>query len=514
MNRPAPPVRLLVVVLAVVVAITTALALVSALLRPVPTGLWAYVDVLEPYNFPTWFNAMVLLLAALACLAAGLAARARGRGDAWWWAAAAVGPTLASLCVATGFHTRVDGLARQLLGSNPLTTDWLPTAVVAGLVLAVPFVVLARQLPHGRWVVAAVATFGAGALGGELLVRALGPGGRALAEAAEGVQDAGGAGLLVATVCAVRVVRDGADLRVESAAPAPDDAAGSRGTAAHAATDLSRRPLWLLLVAPTLALNALSLVATLAFPTPGPKLQQWIGYLNVDDEGNLPTWWAVGLLAVAAAAHLLAGLAGWASGTRASTGWLVTAGILAGMSLDDMTSIHERVGDLVRPEGAGVPAAPGGEFSFYWVIPGAGVALVIAVAVGMLALRLRGGPRWLLVSGLGVLFFFALGLEAVEGAVLASGTGGRVGEVLAYHVEELGENVGALILIGAATSALTLRRRVGALGVRYVGAGAPATASPEVAPVPVTDVEPGLADPSESPTEAIPVAATTPIARV
>lgn len=511
MNRTASPVRLLGLLLAVVVGLTAALSLVTALAKPAPAGLWAYVDALEPYNFPTWFTAMVLLLAAVACLAAALTARARGGRHARWWGAAAVGPTLASLCVATGFHTRVDGLARQIVGSNPLTTDWLPTAIVAGLVLAAPFVVVARRLPQGRWLVVAVAAFGVGALGSELLVRTLGPGGRALAEVAEGVQDAGAAALLVATVCALRVVRERAELRVVSAAP--DDPPGERrSTGAHAAADLSRRPLWLLLVVPTLALSALSLLVTLAFPTPGPKLEQWIGYLNVDAEGNLPTWWAVGLLAAAAVAHLLAGLAGRAQGAPSSSGWLVTAAILAGMSLDDMTSIHERIGDLVRPEGAAVPDARGGAFSFYWVIPGAGVALLVAVVVGLLALRLRGRPRWLLVAGLGVLFFFALGLEGVEGALIASGNGARVGEVLAYHVEELGENVGALLLVGAATSALTVRRRDAALGVRYVGSEAAETGVGSATAV--EDARPRPADQSDSPTEAIPVAATMPIARV
>jgi len=141
------------------------------------------------------------------------------------------------------------------------------------------------------------------------------------------------------------------------------------------------------------------------------------------------------------------------------------------MSLDDMTSIHERVGDVVRPEGAVAPEGRDG-FSFYWVLPGAVVAVLVAIAVGALALRLRGRPRRLLVTGLGVLFFFGLGVEALEGVLIAAGGGGRVGEVLAYHVEELGENVGALLLLGAATSALAVRRYAGALLVRYVGDGA------------------------------------------
>jgi hypothetical protein len=353
-----------------------------------------------------------------------------------------------------------------VVGENALTNDWLPAAVLLGLALAVPSMVLARRLPHGRWMFVAVATFGVGALASEMLVRLLGDGGRAFAVLAEGVQCAGAVGLLLAALVAVQVLGqgDGGAALVSTSAPDPD--------AALEDGDVRRWPLWIVLVVTTIGLSLVSLAATLAFPAPGPKLAPWIGYLDVDKEGNLPTWWSVGLLVAAAVVHLLAGLAARYEGAPASLGWFVGAAILAGMSLDDMTSIHERVGDLVRPEGAGASGAERSDFSFYWVLPGAGVAVLIAIALGALALRLRGRPRWLLVGGLGVLFVFALGVESIEGMLIATGEGGRTLEVLGYHVEELGENAGALLLLGAATAALAVRRRAGTLVVRYAGQGA------------------------------------------
>ncbi|WP_116710514.1 hypothetical protein [Actinomycetospora cinnamomea] len=488
------PLRLLSATLAAAVALLTVLALVVALVRPGPPGLWAYVDVLEAYNLPTWFGAALLLVTAGALVVAGAAARAAGVRGAWWWYAAAVGPAVASLCVGTGLHTRVDGLARQAVGENALTTDWLPAAVVIGLVLAVPFGVLARYVPHGRRMIAAVAVFAGGALGSELLVRALGDGGRALAVVAEGVQLAGAAGLLLVAVTAVRLAGDGPGVRLVSTTPAGADPLEPG--------EPRRWPLWAVAIAVTAGLSALSLVANLAFPDPGPKLAPWIGYLDVDNEGNLPTWWSVGLLVSAAVAHLVTGLTARREGAPASTGWFVGAFILLGMSLDDMTTIHERVGDMVRPEGAGAAGAEGGNFSFYWVVPGAGVALLIAIALGALALKLRGRPRWLLVGGLGVLFFFALGVEGIQGALIAAGGGGQTLQVLGYHVEELGENAGALLLTAAATAALAVRRRAGALDVRYAGHGIPAEDPSPVEPAP------------DTPTEvfaAVPVSATAPI---
>ena len=501
--------RLLGVSCAAVIGMTTALSLVTALVRPAPPELWAYVDVLERYNLPTWFATVLLLTVATALLVAGLTYRVGGARGRWWWLGAAVGATLTSLCVGTGLHTRVDGLARQVVGANALTTDWLPAAVVIGLMIAVPFGVLAGRIPHGRWMAMATATYAVGAFGGELVSRTLGPGGRAVAVMSEGVQNAGAVGLLLVTLGAVRVVRKDDDMLVTPSTSSDAPATRAAGGPGTGDTKVPRGALWLVLIGTTLALSALSLGAILSFPTPSPKIEPWIGYVNVDAEGNLPTWWAVGLLFLAALAHLVTGLSARSRGMSGSVGWFVTSAILAGMSLDDMTSIHERVGDMVRPDDAGPAVPEGGAFSFYWVIPGAGVALLVAVAVGALALKLRGRPRWLLVGGLGVLFFFALGVEGLEGAAIAAGGGGRVATVLGYHVEELGENVGALLLIAAALAALAVRDRLGALAVRYVGAEPDDAVSSHPDPAPVNEVDPG------DPTEVIPVvrAATSPFAR-
>jgi hypothetical protein len=102
-------------------------------------------------------------------------------------------------------------------------------------------------------------------------------------------------------------------------------------------------------------------------------------------------------------------------------------------------------------------------------------------------------------------------VEGLEGAAIAAGGGGRAATVLGYHVEELGENVGALLLIAAALAALAVRDRLGALAVRYIGAEPDDAVSSHPDPAPVNEVVPGSGDP----TEVIPVvrAATSPSAR-
>lgn len=85
-----------------------------------------------------------------------------------------------------------------------------------------------------------------------------------------------------------------------------------------------------------------------------------------------------------------------------------------------------------------------------------------------LATQVRGRTRRLLVAGIAMLLGCALGLDAVQGLFMAAGNE-NVGFVLAYHVEELGENVAALLLLGAATTATRLRRSDGGVTLSYTG---------------------------------------------
>lgn len=223
---------------------------------------------------------------------------------------------------------------------------------------------------------------------------------------------------------------------------------------------LRRGRAWVLLVGGCLLLSAASLTVVLLAPVLEPAFREWRLYLDVLVEDNLPTWWSSALLTSTALAHAVVGAAGRIARAPGATCWFASAAVLAGLSLDDQTQLHER-SDVI-----GRQLVAYHSFPFYWLIPGSLAGLVVAGALAMLAVQVHGRTRWLLVAGVLVLLGCALGLEVVQGFFMADENEGT-GFVLTYHVEELGENVGALLLLGAASSAVSLTRDGGGLALRY-----------------------------------------------
>jgi len=191
-------------------------------------------------------------------------------------------------------------------------------------------------------------------------------------------------------------------------------------------------------------------------------------YFDVFSEGNLPTWWSVALLVLAAVSHGLVGALAVAAGIRGAWAWFVSAAVLGGLSLDDHTSLHERL-ERIGKDWVTFERFPG-----YWLVPGIIAGLVIAVALGLLAWRLSGLTRWCMIGGLALLLGSAMGMEFVQGLLVAAGESGPV-YVLVLHAEELGENLGVLLMITAAVRSVTITALSGKLGIRY-GRWEPATA--------------------------------------
>lgn len=191
-------------------------------------------------------------------------------------------------------------------------------------------------------------------------------------------------------------------------------------------------------------------------------------YFDVFSEGNLPTWWSVALLVLAAVSHGLVGALAVAARMRGAWAWFVSAAVLGGLSLDDHTSLHERL-ERIGKDWVTFERFPG-----YWLVPGIIAGLVIAVALGLLAWRLSGLTRWCMIGGLALLLGSAMGMEFVQGLLVAAGESGPV-YVLVLHAEELGENLGVLLMITAAVRSVTITALGGKLGIRY-GRSEPATA--------------------------------------
>ncbi|WP_324277197.1 hypothetical protein [Blastococcus brunescens] len=177
--------------------------------------------------------------------------------------------------------------------------------------------------------------------------------------------------------------------------------------------------------------------------SPGRRL------VEVAGEQNLPTWFCVVVLALAASAHLFTAFAARREKLADWRLWVVSALVIAGLSLDDAASLHEQLEGIGRAAGAG-------SFPFAWVVPGAVLGLVVVLALGRLALRLRGTSRRYLTVGLALFLGAALGIEALNGAILAA-QGPSRWYVVMTHLEELTEMVGAVLLLGSALTALAIR---------------------------------------------------------
>jgi hypothetical protein len=417
-----------------------------------------WLDVLGENTLPAWWSTALLLTVALTFVVTGAAARAgvvAGAG-AWFASAGLVGAF--SLAELSGVHRRLGEVGRLVLGEGALTRSWFPMAAVLVPVVAAGLVVLAARVgaPSSRLLVGGGAVLLVSAVGGELVAALLGgPAGPELAplivaHLGELGENVGAVVMLAAAVRVLVLSRDGDALTVRHRAAVP----GSDAVPMHLTA------VWWCLGGVSAALALLSLGFVLADPA-RPLLRGARLYVDLLVEHNLPTWWSVALLATAALAHFAAFVAARNAGAPGAAYWLVTAAVLALLSLDDQSQLHERSEELGR-----LVVTETGDFPFYWLIPGTLAGLGVAAAVATLAVRVHARARALLIGGIVLMLAAGLGLEVVQGLFMAAGDEG-IGFVIGYHVEELGEDVGVILLIGAAV-AMTRLSRAGGLSLEYV----------------------------------------------
>lgn len=168
-----------------------------------------------------------------------------------------------------------------------------------------------------------------------------------------------------------------------------------------------------------------------------------IAALDVGDEVSLPTWFETLLFLLAALVLLLGAHRARSDGTPAR-GWTLLAVVMAGLSIDEAVSVHERLGsalrDLLHTSGA---------LYYVWVVP----AMVLVGVVALLQLRwwLAFPARTRLLLALAAVVFVggAAGLEVVAG--LSDETEGTATllSVTLTAVEELLEMVGLSLFVVA-----------------------------------------------------------------
>ncbi|MCZ2821214.1 hypothetical protein O2V63_12795 [Modestobacter sp. VKM Ac-2977] len=185
--------------------------------------------------------------------------------------------------------------------------------------------------------------------------------------------------------------------------------------------------------------------------------------LDVRAEGSLHTWFNGALLTVGAALHAGVAVLAHRAG-RAAWPWLLTAGSLVLLSVDDLLALHEQLEPLGRALGAGE-----GGLHFAWVLPGLVLAAGLAAVTVVAARRLPPSSRRWMLLGVAALLAAAVGLESAGGLVLDSVGDGAL-YVLVSHAEELIETCAAAALLCAGVAGVRLRSgpAVDGLQVGYV----------------------------------------------
>ena len=165
-----------------------------------------------------------------------------------------------------------------------------------------------------------------------------------------------------------------------------------------------------------------------------------LGYLDLGAELALPAWYTAALLA-------LSGVAAWAAAQRFDDdpvlrrGFRILTVIMAYLSLDEATKLHEKATDPLREA-----LDLGGILYWSWVVP----AMVAVGVVGLVLWRfLNELPRDISVPSFiaGVIYVTcALGLELIEGYYFEAVGPGVVTDLLSM-VEEIGEIVAVLLFL-------------------------------------------------------------------
>ncbi|RLL66088.1 hypothetical protein [Streptomyces sp. Z26] len=141
-------------------------------------------------------------------------------------------------------------------------------------------------------------------------------------------------------------------------------------------------------------------------------------FVNVDVEGNLPTWWNSALLLAVAGMALVAALLSGRDARPGRLSWLGLAAATAVLSIDESSELHERLGEVGKSwkSWAGVSLP-----THAWVLPGALLAVAGTVCAVLWARDLPRDLRRGLLGALAVFLGGALGVETFNGWALEHG---------------------------------------------------------------------------------------------
>jgi hypothetical protein len=170
----------------------------------------------------------------------------------------------------------------------------------------------------------------------------------------------------------------------------------------------------------TRALVAAAIVLVIASMT-GQVVVYWGGHdsvyglvhlFYVDDEGNIPTYFSSTILLFSALLLAVIAALKKQSGDRHRRYWVALSLALFYMSMDEAAQIHEL---MSRPVKELLGHQTHGIFSIAWVIPGAAIMSLVALAFLRFVWQLPAKTRWMTFLA-GALFVTGnIGFELIEG---------------------------------------------------------------------------------------------------
>jgi hypothetical protein len=165
--------------------------------------------------------------------------------------------------------------------------------------------------------------------------------------------------------------------------------------------------------------------------------------LDLNGELTVPAWYSSMLMWTAAGLLALHAIISGKSGLKARWYWWALAAILAYLSLDETSEIHEFAGDMLLPSGLN----PGGFLAFRWVIVAAPLLVLGGLAFVPFLLSLPRTIAWRIVLAGTVYVGGAYGVELIGGYL--SETRGQASHafIAAVIVEESMEMIGLTLFI-------------------------------------------------------------------
>lgn len=206
----------------------------------------------------------------------------------------------------------------------------------------------------------------------------------------------------------------------------------SRGNAVRLQLTLSPRQVAMLLTAVAVISSVLLAATAISHDLSGTPGEAGLAFkvltrLNLGNENNLGAWFSSSLLASIAAAAVLclaAERAGTARGLAGPLGWSLVALLFAGLSLDELGSLHERLPDL-QP----------GLYWLFWLGP---FVVAIPVFLGVFGyLRLRHRLLSVSLLAVGIAAFCLVPLQEYLEFLPADGVRRQAWQVVAEEGSEL-----------------------------------------------------------------------------